>query len=611
MENNAEHIDLIRQAQAGDQDAMASLAECARVRLGEYIGRVTLFDDLTSDVVQESIVAMLRHLSALRQPEQFWPWLYKIAVNMLNRQYRLRSRSQGVPLETIDDQTTQNKQHDAVAEAISNELKQGILCCMQRLKPAYRMVLVMRCYDRMTYAEIAKVMGATEFGSRRMFFRAKKALGKHLSKNGLGKGALVLALTLYGRMSASTEAGAAGVSVTASVLSSGPWASLCGWMSGRVALSVVAVGVTIGTTGSLMIHKRGNQGIDSRRYVVSQASKMSRDLWYYYPPQAQDVIWLRVESKHSERGQYSQWYQNEQGNFFRRGNTITHENHRYWSDDLSVLRLPTDSAQLAQYLDHVEGRENTLPPVPTRRPGMTVFVTEKQGQFERPVILKHDVRDEEMFRYLWPSGAKLIDARDAMHKRGWTYFKITGHINGQSISGTGRLPFVQSAHGKHTPWVRLNMGKSSRLEDGPSGAYTYDSSGKILTCYARSSFFAGLSRPWEGLHTLDTIRRDAASLELPFTARYQPKQDKAYVTIEAEDVMIDYVIDMRHDWVDRITVFKRDNPLGMLSFEYLQEINELNRRDTSEPKVRSNQVAQQPGPGLLWIKCLVEGTLGK
>ena len=605
------HIELVRQAQAGNQEAVDRLAGCARARLSQYIGRVTLGDDLTGDVVQESVIAMLKHLSALRQPEQFWPWLYKIAVNMLNRQYRLRERFQGVPLANIDDKAARNKQHDAVAEAIGNELKQNILCCMQRLKPKYRMILVMRCYDRMTYAEIAKVMGATEFGSRRMFCRAKKALAKHLSKNGLGKGALVMALTVYGRMSASTEVGAAGVSITASILNPGPWASALAWMSGRVAVGLVAAGVAVGTTAPLIINNKANQIVDSAKQLVGHASKMNRDIWYYYPPQTKESVWLRVESRNSEKVQYCQWYQNEQGNFYRHGNTITLENFRYWSDDLSVLRLPTDSPQLARFLGEVEGRGSTFTPVPARRQGMTVFVTEKQGRLGKPVVLKHDIRDEEMFRYRWPAAARIVDARDAMHRRAWTYFRITGHMGDQSISGTGRLPFVQATYQEYSPWLRLNLNKSLIIEDSLVAAHTYDSSGKTVACYTPSSFFAGLSRPWEGLHSLDTVRRDAARVSLPFETRYQPELGEAHIIIEAQDMTIDYTIDMHQDLVNRISLHQQDKQLGLLDFEYLQDVNELNRRETSEPGIQSRQGVRQPGPGLLWVKRLAEGTLGK
>jgi len=611
MQNNTTHIELVRQAQAGNQEAVDRLAGCARVRLSQYIGRVTLGDDLTGDVVQESIIAMLKHLSTLRQAEQFWPWLYKIAVNMLNRQYRLRARFQGVPLADIDDQAARNKQHDAVAEAIGNELRQNILCCMQRLKPKYRMILVMRCYDRMTYAEIAKVMGGTEFGSRRMFCRAKKALAKHLSKNGLGKGALVMALTVYGRMSASTEVGAAGVSITASILNPGPWASALAWMSGRVAVGLVAAGVAVGTTAPLIMHNRADQAVDSSKQVVGHAPKMNRDIWYYYPPQAKGSVWLRVESGSSEKGLYCQWYQNQQGNFYRRGNTITLENFRYWSDDLSVLRLPTDSPQLARFLGKMEGRESRITPVPLRHQGMTVFVTEKQGKFQKPVVLKHDIRNEEMFRYRWPATAKTVDARDAMHRRAWTYFRITGHMGDRSISGTGRLPFVQAAHGKYTPWLRLSLNRSLILEDSLVAAHTYDSSGETVACYTPSSFFAGLSRPWEGLHTLDTVRRDAARMSLPFETRYQAELGEACITIEAQDMTIDYTIDMHRDVVHRISLHQQDRQVGLLNFEYLQDVRELTRRESAEPGIQSRQGVRQPGPGLLWVKRLAEGTLGK
>ena len=56
---------------------------------------------------------------------------------------------------------------------------------MSSLKPRYREILVMRCYEEMDYSEIANELGCTEFGARVLFFRAKRALAKALSKRGL------------------------------------------------------------------------------------------------------------------------------------------------------------------------------------------------------------------------------------------------------------------------------------------------------------------------------------------------------------------------------------------------------------------------------------------
>ena len=86
---------------------------------------------------------------------------------------------------------------DGLAELISQELKQTVLMAMSKLKPRHRAVLTMRCYDEMEYSQIAGVMRCSEFAARMLFWRAKKALGKQLARRGLGKGALLLALTLF------------------------------------------------------------------------------------------------------------------------------------------------------------------------------------------------------------------------------------------------------------------------------------------------------------------------------------------------------------------------------------------------------------------------------
>ena len=39
---------------------------------------------------------------------------------------------------------------------------------------------------------------------------------------------------------------------------------------------------------------------------------------------------------------------------------------------------------------------------------------------------------------------RFIDNRDTMHKRGWTYFTISGKINNRDITGEGRICFVYS-----------------------------------------------------------------------------------------------------------------------------------------------------------------------
>ncbi|MHC4739933.1 MAG: RNA polymerase sigma factor, partial [Planctomycetota bacterium] len=79
MEKSVDYVGLVEKAQLGDKECLNRLAEAVRERLYSYVYRYTLADDLTNDIVQESILKMLEALGELRETEKFWPWLYKIA----------------------------------------------------------------------------------------------------------------------------------------------------------------------------------------------------------------------------------------------------------------------------------------------------------------------------------------------------------------------------------------------------------------------------------------------------------------------------------------------------------------------------------------------------
>lgn len=77
---------------------------------------------------------------------------------------------------------------DTVAAAISTEIKQIVASAMIHLSPEYRTVLTLRCYDHLSFPQIAKQLNCREFRAHALFCRAKTALGKNLAKGGLGKG---------------------------------------------------------------------------------------------------------------------------------------------------------------------------------------------------------------------------------------------------------------------------------------------------------------------------------------------------------------------------------------------------------------------------------------
>ena len=72
MDKKDSYIELVKKAQLGDKDCLNRLAETVRLRLYTYIHRFTLKDDLTQDILQESLLEMFKFLNKLEKTDRFW-----------------------------------------------------------------------------------------------------------------------------------------------------------------------------------------------------------------------------------------------------------------------------------------------------------------------------------------------------------------------------------------------------------------------------------------------------------------------------------------------------------------------------------------------------------
>jgi DNA-directed RNA polymerase specialized sigma24 family protein len=74
MDKQVNEIELVERAQQGDRLSLNKLAEIARERLRTYVYRLTQKDDLTQEIVQESLLEMCKILGKLQNTDRFWPW---------------------------------------------------------------------------------------------------------------------------------------------------------------------------------------------------------------------------------------------------------------------------------------------------------------------------------------------------------------------------------------------------------------------------------------------------------------------------------------------------------------------------------------------------------
>jgi RNA polymerase sigma-70 factor (ECF subfamily) len=77
VDSNVNHLDLFRQAKLGDRDSLEVFAGLVIRELYAYIYRLTLNDNLASDLTQETILEMLKSIKKLEfeHKDQLWSWL--------------------------------------------------------------------------------------------------------------------------------------------------------------------------------------------------------------------------------------------------------------------------------------------------------------------------------------------------------------------------------------------------------------------------------------------------------------------------------------------------------------------------------------------------------
>jgi RNA polymerase sigma-70 factor (ECF subfamily) len=599
---NSELVELVERARAGDKECLETLAEQASKRLYEFVYRLTMQEDLARDVVQETIVEMLQVFNKLRHVERFWYWLYGIAYNKLRRQYSKRKRHRAASLSEIPCELQGKPGDETVANVVSDELRQIVMQAMQTLDPRHRAILTMRCYDQLSYADIAGLMDCTEFGARALFYRAKKSLAKKLSAFGLGKGALLTGLVLFGKMTAVNEASAASVAVTAGSLKVGSLAATAAVLSSKAAIITVTTGLlATGTLVSPLNPFRPEKPVGPALAPVVTTGQPAHDgqHWYFFPEGPRGAVMLRTEAL--EKQVETRWgvLQNAIGNFQWVGDRILQNNHHWYHPDFSVMRLPTDDSQMSVFLAEMDGGRGFSHP--TRESGRDLLVISSgdTGPGTRTLSTTYSPNAllEDYFHAYPPEGVDMVDNRDTMRQRGWTYFTLDGYCRGKRIQGRGRIPFVYATVREHSPWLHITIDKSTEIVDTSQGASL--SVDGYVTSYASGAFFTGLIRPWQGLHVLDTLRRDAAQARIPFQTQALPDGKQAQVSFEQDSVKLVYTVDLLQDTLTSIDIHQEGQPLGKIRFNYFQDLSQ--GQQPNKPSVARVRGAGQDAQTMQWL----------
>ena len=177
--------DLIRRAQGGSAEALNALYERCSGRLLAYV-RLRLGRDLRTrlesrDILQAAMVKSLEHLPELKADNtgSLMGWLARIADNEIRDradyyQRQRRDAARETPLD--DDAPVRALTRSALSRVILDEQAERLEAAMESRSPVHREVIMLRKFEDLTFAEIARRFGKSEDACRMLLARAMTAL---------------------------------------------------------------------------------------------------------------------------------------------------------------------------------------------------------------------------------------------------------------------------------------------------------------------------------------------------------------------------------------------------------------------------------------------------
>ena len=184
MNDDSGTIQFLSEARSGDRAGMGRLAELVWERMYPFVFRTTLDRHATEDIIQDTLLTMLRRIHSLRDNRRFWPWIYRITWNKIQDRYRDRKLQSACTTALLRSGNTERERHECKDSLLDGQVREEILqqvtAAITQLNQHQRDILQLRCYDELPYAEIASRTRTTPEKARLRFHRAKKSLKAHL-----------------------------------------------------------------------------------------------------------------------------------------------------------------------------------------------------------------------------------------------------------------------------------------------------------------------------------------------------------------------------------------------------------------------------------------------
>lgn len=173
---------LVQASQQGNQDAFALLVQRHQRFVFNLSFRILQDYEDARESTQEAFLLAWQGLPSFRGEARFATWLYRIAYHCCLRQIERRKREQALQRVMEAERILEaRKPERQVEEVLEQRERQAVVREeMERLPTRYRMVLILRHLQEMSYEQIAEVLSIPVGTVKTHLFRARNLLKERL-----------------------------------------------------------------------------------------------------------------------------------------------------------------------------------------------------------------------------------------------------------------------------------------------------------------------------------------------------------------------------------------------------------------------------------------------
>jgi len=138
------------------------------------------------DVAQEAFLRAYRSLEGFKGDARFSTWLYRITWNLCTDWLRRNRKPARASVALDDDADVADGRVDLEEGLLAAEERRKVRQALDGLAEKYRSVLILMYYQKMSYDQIASVLGAPMKTVETRLYRARKLLRQSLQREGVG-----------------------------------------------------------------------------------------------------------------------------------------------------------------------------------------------------------------------------------------------------------------------------------------------------------------------------------------------------------------------------------------------------------------------------------------